>query len=97
MYFLLCGLSVLRATARLRGPPVHTRRHGHGTDRRGSRGGGGGAGLSDILRGLSFVLQRDDILADDAAVAPKLGHEVALGENPGELHRALAARAAGGV
>ena len=47
--------------------------------------------------GLSFVLQRDDILADDAAVAPKLGQVVALGENPGELHRALAAWAAGSV
>ena len=53
--------------------------------------------MSDILRGLSFVLQRDDILADDAAVAPKLGQVVALGENPGELHRALAAWAAGSV
>ena len=44
-----------------------------------------------------FVLQRDDILADDAAVAPKFWQVVALGENPGELHRALAARAAGSV
>jgi hypothetical protein len=44
--------------------------------------------------GLSFVLQRKDLLADDAAVAPKLGQAVALGKNPGELHRALAAWAA---
>ena len=43
------------------------------------------------------MLQRNDILTDDAAVAPKLGHVVALGENPGELHRALAPRAAGSV
>ena len=47
--------------------------------------------------GLSFVLQRDDILTDDAAVASKLGQAVALGENPGEPHRALAAWAAGSV
>ncbi len=47
--------------------------------------------------GLSFVLQRDDILADDTAVAPKLGQVVGLGENTDKLHRALAARAARSV
>ena len=47
--------------------------------------------------GLSFVLQCDDILADDAAVAPKFRQVVALGENTDELHRALAARAARSV
>ena len=31
-----------------------------------------GCGFVGHTRGLSFVLQRDDILADDAAVAPKL-------------------------
>ena len=56
-----------------------------------------GSGFVGHTRGLSFVLQRDDILADDAAVAPKFGQVVALGENPGELHRALAAWAAGSV
>jgi hypothetical protein len=46
---------------------------------------------------LSLVLQRDHILADDAAIAPQLGQAVGLGENPDELHPTLATWAAGCV
>jgi hypothetical protein len=43
---------------------------------------GGSEGPALLSR--SFVLPRDDLLADDAAVAAKLGQAVAPGKNPGE-------------